>query len=362
MNIVHVIGTGTIGEPLIRMLVEKKDLLGFDEVTFNKRTPLKSDRSKVRQLIKSGALLSTDRPGDFEHLGMYPSFTSLEAIERASVVIDCTPGGVGIDNKSRIYEDTRGPNLFIAQGSERGFGQQYAFHVNDETLNSGTRFLQVVSCNTHNLAALIETIGGSEGGRFLDNVISADFTCIRRSNDISQSDSFSPALSVGIHGDDTFGTHHARDLFDLMRTKGVDLGTSEFPSVFSSSCKIPSQYMHGIRFDMHVERTSLDKVINALEGNPTVAITHKSDSNQVFSFGRDHGMFGRILNQTVVNTDSLIVREMRDGTSRVSGFCFTPQDGNSLLSSIAAATWGISPDDYMERVLEAFENYLFSEV
>ena len=28
----------------------------------------------------------------------------------------------------------------------------------------------------------------------------------------------------------------------------------------------------------------------------------------------------------------------------VYGFCFTPQDGNSLLSSIAAALWLIDPD------------------
>ena len=46
-KVVHIIGTGTIGEPLIGLFAEKKAALGFDEVTFHKRTPLLTDRSKV---------------------------------------------------------------------------------------------------------------------------------------------------------------------------------------------------------------------------------------------------------------------------------------------------------------------------
>ena len=37
---VMVIGTGTIGEPLIGLLAEHKDALGLDDVVFFKRTPL----------------------------------------------------------------------------------------------------------------------------------------------------------------------------------------------------------------------------------------------------------------------------------------------------------------------------------
>ena len=58
-KIVHVIGTGTIGEPLIGLLCDFKDDLGIDEVTFHKNTPLTTDRSKVISLTKRGAILST---------------------------------------------------------------------------------------------------------------------------------------------------------------------------------------------------------------------------------------------------------------------------------------------------------------
>jgi len=59
-KIVHVVGTGTIGEPLIGLLCDYKEQLGIDEVTFNKNTPLRTDRSKVIDLIKRGARLAVN--------------------------------------------------------------------------------------------------------------------------------------------------------------------------------------------------------------------------------------------------------------------------------------------------------------
>ena len=45
----------------------------------------------------------------------------------------------------------------------------------------------------------------------------------------------------------------------------------------------------------------------------------------------------------------------------VVGFCFTPQDGNSLASSFSAVTWFLYPDDHDERA-EALRPFLFQEV
>src|SRR3990167_6403992 len=126
-RIIHVVGTGTIGEPLIGLLASFRNELGIDEVTFHKRSPLLTDRSKVLALQKKGALLAVDRETweKFTGMGMEPAYEALEAIDRASVVIDCTP--VGNENKERLYlrygENAHG---FIAQGSEFGFGKMYA--------------------------------------------------------------------------------------------------------------------------------------------------------------------------------------------------------------------------------------------
>ena len=50
-KIIHVVGTGTIGEPLIGLLCDFQDQLGIDEITFHKNSALNSDHSKVVGLI-----------------------------------------------------------------------------------------------------------------------------------------------------------------------------------------------------------------------------------------------------------------------------------------------------------------------
>ncbi|HEX2369390.1 MAG TPA: hypothetical protein VHM94_09180, partial [Acidimicrobiia bacterium] len=150
-NIVHIVGTGTIGEPLIGLLADDREAFGIDEVTFHKNTPLITERGKVNDLVRRGAALVVDdhKRATFEELGHAPKWESREAIERAKVVIDCTP--VGNENKAEFYEAASGPMGFMAQGSEFGFGKMYARGVNDEALVHGEdRFLQIVSCNTHN--------------------------------------------------------------------------------------------------------------------------------------------------------------------------------------------------------------------
>ena len=72
---VLVIGTGTIGEPLIGLLADHKDSLGLDNVIFFKRTPLSDERGKVESLIRKGAkIVSTaDALSEFHQLG-FPLF------------------------------------------------------------------------------------------------------------------------------------------------------------------------------------------------------------------------------------------------------------------------------------------------
>src|SRR5436309_16081625 len=92
-KVVHIIGTGTIGEPLIGLFTDRKDLLGFDEVTFQKRTPLLTDRSKVVNLLKRGARLACDESArrGFREISIERADEPQEALRQANVVIDCTP-------------------------------------------------------------------------------------------------------------------------------------------------------------------------------------------------------------------------------------------------------------------------------
>ncbi len=350
-KIVHVVGTGTIGEPLIGMLADHREHFGIDEVTFHKRTPLVMERSKVNDLVRRGASLTVDadRLATFEELGHSPKYETREALERATVIIDCTP--VGNTNKHELYSTLENAVGFMAQGSEFGFGKMYARGINDAALVPGDdRFLQIVSCNTHNISVLVKTLGIDPDGT--NHLVDGRFLCVRRANDISQDEGFVASPTVDVHKDERFGTHHARDANQLFATLGYDL------NLFSSAIKLNTQYMHSIHFSLTLDREmTLDEVKDRLTSNTRVAVTYKRSANSVFSFGRDHGYYGRILSQTVVSLDTLAVR---NGNELV-GFCFTPQDGNPLLSTVAAMLWYLDRDSVDERI-DILRPYLFREV
>jgi glyceraldehyde-3-phosphate dehydrogenase (NAD(P)) len=185
-----------------------------------------------------------------------------------------------------------------------------------------------------------------------DNLVEGRFVIIRRANDISQDLAFVPSPEVGKHTDEKYGTHHARDCAELFATKGYDL------NLFSSALRVNSQYMHITHFSLVVkESTNLQKVIDRLDANDRIALTEKSTANQVFSFGRDHGHYGRILNQAVVAVPTLHVRNDHE----ILGYAFTPQDGNSLLSSISAAEWYLYPHSFEEKI-QCLQELFFDEV
>jgi len=353
-KIVHVVGTGTIGEPLIGLLCDYSDQLGIDEVTFDKKTPLTNERAKVKDLIRRGGRLAVSQSAidGFKSIGLDPAFTTEEAAERASVIIDCTPKGSGHRNKVEYYDRYKDSTVgIVAQGSEYGFGKMYARGINEDALVHGEdQFIHVVSCNTHCLAVLVKTLALED--RSPDNLLEGQFVIIRRSSDISQDSSFIPSPQVGKHDHEIYGTYHARDCAQLFSTIGLDL------KLTASALRTNSQYMHVVHFNLRVkEPTTLQKVIDLLDANYNIALTEKATANQVFSFGRDHGHAGRILNQVVVAVPTLQVR----GEHEICGFAFTPQDGNPLLSSISIAEWFLYPHSFEEKI-NCLKELFFLEV
>ncbi|KYK22838.1 hypothetical protein AYK24_01640 [Thermoplasmatales archaeon SG8-52-4] len=351
-NIVHVVGTGTIGEPLIGLLCDARVDLEIDEVTFYKHSPILTDRPKIKGLINRGANLavSEEKKEEFQELGVESVYEAEEAIKRASVIIDCTPKGTGLANKEKYYKKYKNKiRGFLAQGSEFGFGKMYAVGINDDIITPKDQFIHVVSCNTHNIAVLINTLAIDNKK---NNLKEGRFLCMRRANDISQVKSFIPSPEVGKHKDEKMGTHHAVDVYHLYKTLGIEL------NVFSSALKLNTQYMHSIWYDLKLnKKITKDEAIQKFIDNPRVAVTQKQAANLVFSFGRDHGHYGRILDQTVISLPTIHI--LND--NEVIGFCFTPQDGNSILSSITATERFLFPDDYEEK-LHVLGAFLLQEV
>ena len=116
--------------------------------------------------------------------------------------------------------------------------------------------------------------------------------------------------------------------------------------------------MHAMHFNIKLDRDiTLEEAQERLMANPRIAITYKHSANRIFSFGRDHGYFGRILSQTVIPLDTMTIR----GGNEIIGFCFTPQDGNPMLSTLAATLWYLYPEGFEDR-MDVIRPYLFKEV
>ena len=90
---VHVVGTGTIGEPLIGLLVDHREAFGIDEVTFHKRTPNAEERAKIQDLVRRGARLAVDddRRAAFAELGLEAELDAGEALRGRGAAV----GGAG---------------------------------------------------------------------------------------------------------------------------------------------------------------------------------------------------------------------------------------------------------------------------
>ena len=86
----------------------------------------------------------------------------------------------------------------------------------------------------------------------------------------------------------------------LFKTRGHEL------NLYSSAVRLNTQYMHAVHFSIRTKHEiSLNEALARLTENKRVALTEKLTANEIFSFGREHGHYGRILSHTVLPTATL---------------------------------------------------------
>lgn len=356
-----VVGLGTIGEPLARLFLQVRRQLEISEVIVHKNTPELEFRGMLKRFHGAGAKLAVykERMGDFRTLlgpaGFMPDYSFEEALDRADIVVDCTREKIGRQLKETYYRQLADKKLgFIAQGSEKGFGKPYAYTINDNSLiPNEDKFIQVVSCNTHQILCLLKTLAFY--GK-TNNLTRARFYLGRRASDISQTES-TVGIEVGMPTHPLYGSHQGEDAARILATAGfsnLELNTA--------ADKMNNPFMHTVHFDITLSTSmTLTSVERIFRENPLVAVTYRTSNNEVFAEGRDWGHFGRILNQTVVCLPSL---QILSGGYEIVGRCFTPQDGNALLSSVAAVLWLKNPRHYKDQIRKNFYKppFLFEEV
>ena len=353
---VLIVGTGTIGEPLIHLCTKERKDIGLGEIFFYKRSPLEEEAGKVKDMIEAGAQLvveNKEKEKKFLELGLCPVGLFPEIAKSADVIVDCTPEGNKL--KEGFYNSFPKVNGFIAQGSEKGFGKPYAWTINDSALvPRNDKFIQIVSCNTHQMLCILKSIAMAQGYLNLQNGI---FTIIRRASDVSE-DKGILGVEFEKYSHPPYGSHQADDTASVLKTIYPE---KECFRISAQALKVPTQLMHTFCFNLELKSgIDLAEAKERLRSNPLVAFTKFKSNNKVFARARDssRSILGRILNQTVFCEQTLGVSD--DGL-RISGGCFTPQDGNALLSSVAATLWLLDPKTYREK-MKVFDKFLFDEI
>ena len=187
-------------------------------------------------------------------------------------------------------------------------------------------------------------------------MVKARFYLGRRASDISQTES-TVGIEIGEPKHERYGSHQAEDAARVLKTVGI-----ESVDIHTQADKLNQSFMHLISFQLELKKSlAPEEVERRFRANPLTAVTYWLTNNEVFSAGRDWGHFGRILNQTVVHLPSL---QVISGGREIVGRCSTPQDGNALLSSVAATLWFRDPKTYQEEMKKHFYKlpFVFDEI
>lgn len=368
MKILTVGVNGTIGKPLTKLYLRVKEELDF-EVIFHKDKPEQKRRAMLKRFRNDyGGKLAVYAKNleEFKILlapiGIQPDYTFEDAIKHVDVIADCTDKVVALELKEKYYRHLTDKMGFIAQGSVTGFGKPYAFGINDCALKPREdKFIQVVSCNTHQILSVLKTLAFDphNTGHFdFGNLVRARFSLARRDSDISQENG-KVGVVVGKPVHPYYGSHQAEDAIRVLQTinQNVVLNLDDIHAIANT---FNNPFMHVVDFEIRLmERITEQEVENRFRLNPLTDVTYEDVSNMLFATGRDEGHFGRFLSQTVVCLPSI---QVIDRT--IFGCCFTPQDGNPLLSSMAATLWFRDPSTYQQKIKENFFKlpFIFDEV
>lgn len=312
MNIL-ITGAGNIGTTLANVLLANRKLLSIDHLWILKNRIQPWQTADLDFLRRAGAVVCTrDRS---------PDCVLLDQIDSSvDYVFDCAASGTARMLKN-YYNSL--PSLVgaCAQGSEKGFGVPFMTGVNPSAIR-GERFVNIVSCNTHGTASVLQTFAGPR----LEKLLEGDVVVVRRCEDVGSHQRLVSASVVARHLDPLAGTHHAIDVADLFKTVAVS------PKLTSSDVTTPSQLMHAACFDMRLNyELTPAGIMEKIAANPFIATTHKFDSNHIFELGRRYGFQGRIYEHAVIVENNLLVNG-----NRVRGWMFVAQEGNTVLSTIDA--------------------------
>lgn len=325
---VMVNGVGNIGTTLLQVLAAHRGLLGIGEIFAHKTTAHPWDQPQLARLKDLGVVV----------VGPHGQVPFDDMADDLDYVFDTGRNGGGLARRA-AYEGLSSLRGASAQGTEHRFGSPYVVGLGLAV--RGSRWVHIPSCNTHSALAVLRTVSDGD----LQSVVSADFVVARRSEDIGNHERLVAGNVVARHLDPVLGTHHAIDADAVLQRLGLRIPMQ------SSDITTPSQFLHATRFSVRLTgQITRAELRDRIARSPYVGVTDIFDSNKVFEIGRRFGVGGRLYEQAIFVSGNLLVKG-----DTVAGWALVPQEGNTILSTIAAfleQTRGPDADEALQALAE----------
>jgi len=223
-------GYGTIGKRVADAVACQPDM----EIVGVSKTSMNADAYIAKARGYPLYIADMTKRADFENAGVPVAGTVTEMIAKADVVVDATPGGIGLKNKP-MYEEHKVRAIY--QGGEKHTTTGFSFNSSVNYAEAkGRQFVRVVSCNTTGLVRIINEVDRAFGVEKVRAVM------VRRASD--PGDIKRGPVDAIVLDPVTLPSHHGPDVQSVLHH--IDITTA--------AMIVPTTFMH-----MHTVQMTLKK-------------------------------------------------------------------------------------------------------
>ncbi|MCD1294462.1 type II glyceraldehyde-3-phosphate dehydrogenase [Methanocella sp. CWC-04] len=263
----------------------------------------------------------------FKAAGIKIAGSNEDMIKKADIIVDCTPGGIGEQNKP-LYEKLGKKAIFQGGEEHELAGTSFNAVCNyDEAI--GKQFVRVVSCNTTGLARLIYALDKGFG------VKKVRATMMRRGGD--PNDVKRGPINAIVPDPVKLPSHHGPDLNTVLPNIKID----------TVAVKLPTTLMHMHYVNMNLKVTpSRDEVVSTLKQYPRLWLIPSwmniKSTADVMEFGRELGRPRNDMMENCIWEESVSV----DDSGEVNLFQAIHQESDAIPENVDCirAMMGIEKD------------------
>ncbi|MEM5815621.1 MAG: type II glyceraldehyde-3-phosphate dehydrogenase [Candidatus Aenigmatarchaeota archaeon] len=257
---VAVNGIGTIGKRVAHAIKLQKDMK-LKAIIGHQPNPILKTVLEPNGFLYGTDLWAVNEESlkKFKEAGMIVNGTLEELLKKGEidVIVDCTPEGVGKENKEKIYSKYNVKVIF--QGGEEADVAEITFNalVNyEEAL--GKRFVRVPSCNTTGLIRTLHAIDSKIG------IEKASVFIARRAADPWE---YKKGPIDAIEFEEV-PSHHAEDVKTVLKNLNI----------FSMAIKVPTTLAHTHMVEVVLKRSAKkEEIIEAFEKQTRVVLLDRKE-------------------------------------------------------------------------------------